>query len=140
MAKVLPLNDSEIKASKPKDKAYLIRDGAGLQLLIKPNGSKLWQLRYINPQTKKPALMGYGAYPAISLKDARKLRTSAKELLAKGLNPKEERDEEALQKEIAHNNTLIYVAHQWIEVKKVKFQKVTRSTYGIHLNFMFSLS
>jgi integrase len=118
MARVSPLTNTEVKQAKPKDKVYLLADGGGLQFRVKPNGSKLWQLRYTNPYTKKPALMGFGAYPAISLADARKLRESARELLAKGLNPKDERDEQKLQTDLANNNTFKHIAERWFEVKK----------------------
>jgi len=79
MARVSPLTNKEVKQAKPKEKVYLLSDGGGLQFRVKPNGSKLWQLRYTNPYTKKPALMSFGAYPAVSLADARKLRESARE-------------------------------------------------------------
>ena len=36
-----PLSDTEIKTAKPKDKEYNLTDGSGLQIRIKPNGSKL---------------------------------------------------------------------------------------------------
>ena len=86
MAKV-PLTNTQIKQAKPADKVVTLSDGGGLQFRIKPTGSKLWQLRYKNPFTKKYTVMGLGKYPDVSLADARKLRQSAKELLAKGINP-----------------------------------------------------
>ena len=39
--KVTPLTATQIKNAKPKDKAYTLPDGNGLQLLIKPDGKKL---------------------------------------------------------------------------------------------------
>jgi hypothetical protein len=79
MAKVTPLTNTQIKQAKPREKQYILSDGGGLQFRVKPNGSKLWQLRYKNPFTKKYTLMGLGKYPAVSLADARKLRQKAKE-------------------------------------------------------------
>lgn len=32
--------------AKPRDKAYMLADGNGLHLLVKPHGTKLWRLRY----------------------------------------------------------------------------------------------
>jgi len=46
MAKTTPLTDTEIRKAKPGDKVITLSDGSGLQLRIKPNGSKLWQLRF----------------------------------------------------------------------------------------------
>jgi len=37
--------------------------------------------------------LALGAYPAVSLKDARKLRDEAKELLAKGIDPSKQKKE-----------------------------------------------
>ncbi len=59
--------------------------------------------------------MSFGPYPAISLADARKLKLSARELLAKGLNPKEERDTQQRLADEANDNTLQHIAKQWFE-------------------------
>ncbi len=42
----MPLSDTAIRNAKPLDKPYKLTDAQGLYLLIKPNGSKLWQLKY----------------------------------------------------------------------------------------------
>ena len=39
----MPLNDKLVKNLKPKDKPYTKSDGQGLQLLIKKDGTKLWE-------------------------------------------------------------------------------------------------
>ncbi len=119
MAKIIkPLTNTEVKQAKPKEKVYTLSDGGGLQLRIKPNGSKLWLLDYKRPYTKKRTCLSLGAYPALSIAEARKKRTEAKELLAKDIDPQEHRDEQSRISEKAHNNTLEYIAAQWLEVKK----------------------
>nr|WP_082626384.1 Arm DNA-binding domain-containing protein [Thalassovita autumnalis] len=40
------LSDARIRALKPKEKPYKQTDFDGLYLLIKPNGSKLWRVKY----------------------------------------------------------------------------------------------
>ncbi|ABM02101.1 phage integrase family protein [Psychromonas ingrahamii 37] len=117
MAKTTPLSDTQIRLTKASDKVITLSDGGGLQLRIKPNGSKLWQLRFNKPIEKKPALMGFGAYPAISLANARKLREAANELLAQGINPKAQRDSEIKEKELILNNTFEMVTAAWIKLK-----------------------
>jgi integrase len=99
---------------------YALSDGGGLQLRIKPNGSKLWILDYYTPFTKKRTNMSFGNYPSVSIADARKLRDQAKALLAKDINPKEHRDESKRTSEQAHKNTLHLVASNWLEIKKSK--------------------
>ena len=115
-----PLTNTEVKQAKPKEKVYTLSDGGGLQLRIKPNGSKLWLFDYIRPHTKKRTCLSFGLFPALSLADARKKRDEAKALLTKDIDPKEHRDEKNRLTEMAHSNTLTHVAAQWLEVKKTK--------------------
>ncbi|NRB42407.1 MAG: tyrosine-type recombinase/integrase [Pseudomonadales bacterium] len=115
-----PLVNTEVKQAKPKDKVYTLSDGGGLQLRVKPNGSKLWLFDYYRPYTKKRTSLSFGLYPAISLAEARGKREAARELLAKGIDPKEHREEQARISETAHNNTFRHIAAQWLEVKKSK--------------------
>lgn len=137
MAKTTPLTNTEVKQSKAKDKVYKLADGHGLQLRVRPNGSKTWLLDFIDPYTRKRTSMSFGPYPAISLAEARKSRMSAKELLAKGLNPKVERDTEQRQKDEANDNTFHRIATQWFEVKKTavseKYAKDIWSSLELHI-------
>ena len=41
-----PLTATEIKAAKPKERAYKLFDGGGLYLLVAKSGGKLWYLKY----------------------------------------------------------------------------------------------
>jgi len=115
-----PLTNTEVKQAKPKDKVYTLSDGGGLQLRVKPNGSKLWLFDYFRPFTKVRTSLSFGSYPEVSIADARKKRDEARELLAKEIDPKEHRDEASRLNETAHSNTLKHVAAQWLEVKKSK--------------------
>ncbi len=57
----MALTDAKIRAAKPTDKAYKLTDGAGMFLLVHPNGSRYWRLRYrILGKEKTLAL---GVYP-----------------------------------------------------------------------------
>ncbi|MEO1886936.1 MAG: integrase arm-type DNA-binding domain-containing protein, partial [Methyloprofundus sp.] len=113
-----PLTNTEVKQAKPKEKIYTLSDGGGLQLRVKPNGSKLWLFDYLRPYTKKRTSLSFGSYPIVSLAEARTKRNDARELLAKDIDPKEHRDETSRLNDIAHNNTLEYIAKKWLEVKK----------------------
>ncbi|VAX00600.1 Phage integrase [hydrothermal vent metagenome] len=115
-----PLTNTEVKQSKAKDKIYTLSDGGGLQLRIKPNGSKLWLFDYRRPYTKKRTCLSFGSYPDLSLAEARGKRKATRELLAKDIDPKEHREEVKLLNETAHNNTLEHIAAKWLEVKKAK--------------------
>jgi len=98
-----PLTNTEVKQAKSKEKVYTLSDGGGLQLRVKPNGTKLWLFDYKRPYTKKRTSLSFGAYPSISLAEARIKRGEARELLARDIDPKEHRDEQNRKKELEHN-------------------------------------
>ncbi|MCP4324725.1 MAG: tyrosine-type recombinase/integrase [Alteromonadales bacterium] len=128
MARTSPLTNTEVKQAKPKvvdgiAKPKKLSDGDGLQLKIAANGTKSWLLNFKCPYSKKMTSMSFGLYPNISLAEARKLRQSARELLAKGLNPKQEKDLEKQLEDELNNNTFQSVAEKWFEVKKTQVSK-----------------
>jgi len=57
----MPLKELEAKNAKPKDRAYKLADSEGLFLLVQPNGSKLWRMKYRFGGKEK--LLSFGAYP-----------------------------------------------------------------------------
>lgn len=120
-----PLTNTEVKQAKPTEKLYKLTDGGGLQLWIKPNGSKLWMLDYIHPVSKKRSSIAFGAYPALSLAEARKKRTAAKELIVNRVDPKEHRDDAIRLQEVSSLTTLSSVAETWFEIKKDKIAHTT---------------
>ena len=60
-------------------------DSQGLHLLVTRTGSKLWRLKYRFARLEKT--LSLGAYPAVSLTEARDSRFEAKKLLARGVDP-----------------------------------------------------
>ncbi|MCW8834582.1 MAG: integrase domain-containing protein [Colwellia sp.] len=126
MAKITkPLTNTEVKAAKVKDKEYNLADGAGLQLRVKPNGSKLWLFNYQRPFTKKRANLSLGKYPNLSLAGARKESANARELLGKNIDPKAHRDKQAQAKKNAIENTFIKYAEDWKALKETKWKEPT---------------
>ncbi|KDM91873.1 integrase domain-containing protein [Photobacterium galatheae] len=119
MAKVTTrLSDKEIKSAKSKEKEYILSDGDGLRLRVKPNGSKLWLLNYTHPIKRKRTNLSLGKYPDLSLANARKASQEAKELLAQGIDPQEDRKRQQQEHKAIHQHTLINVAKEWFEIKK----------------------
>jgi len=70
------LTVTEIRAVKPQDKPRKLSDGGGLYLLINPNGSLWWRLKYRFDGREK--LLSLGVYPHVSLQQARSQREDAK--------------------------------------------------------------
>lgn len=119
MAKITTrLSDKEIKSAKPKEKEYILSDGDGLRLRVKPNGSKLWLLNYTHPTKKKRTNLSLGKYPDLSLANARKVSMEAKELLAQGIDPQEERKRQQQVHKSVHQHTFFNVAKEWFDIKK----------------------
>lgn len=75
------LTDRACKAASAADKNQKLFDGEGLFLLITPTGFKSWRLKYRFGGKEKQ--LTFGPYPAISLKEARRLKDEARaELMA----------------------------------------------------------
>ncbi len=70
---------------KPQSKQLTIFDGGGLFLLVTPSGGKLWRFKYRFEGKEK--LISLGAYPEISLAEARQRREEARKQLAHGIDP-----------------------------------------------------
>jgi len=85
---VTPLTNTEVKQTKLKDKVYKLSDGEGLQLRIKPNGTKTWLLDYFKPYTKKRTSISLGSYLSVTLAEARQKKRESRELLQKKSIPK----------------------------------------------------
>lgn len=83
------LNDTKLRQSKSRERDYKLTDFDGLHVLIRPNGSKLWRLSYrFGGKQKQLAL---GAYPIVTLAEARQKRDAARKILAAGRDPGLER-------------------------------------------------
>ena len=86
------LNDSEIKRAKIQDKEYALYDGDGLQVTIRPTGTKAFEFRYTSPTTKRKQKIVIGKYPLMSLLEAREKRFELMKIISLGKDPKEERE------------------------------------------------
>lgn len=81
----MALTDAVCRSAKPGPKRRKLSDGGGLQLWVQPSGARLWQLAYrLDGRQRQLAL---GAYPGLSLAEARIKREDAKRLLRAGRDP-----------------------------------------------------
>jgi len=111
-----PLSDRKIKISKPKDKIYRLSDGNGLVLEIKPNGSKIWRVRYT--LNKKAKMYTIGDYPTISLAEARQIAMEVKNKVLKGIDPVKDRQEKQKIKEIESKKMFRTIVEEFFELKQ----------------------
>jgi integrase len=112
----MPLTDVQCRNAKPAEKPIKISDGGGLFLLVQPTGGKLWRLAYRFAGKQKT--LALGAYPIVSLKDARGRRDEAKELLARGIDPSEEKKAEKRRAKLAAENSFEAVAREWFDARR----------------------
>ncbi len=107
----MSLTDPMIKAAKPKDKLYVMPDERGLSLEITPQGSKRWRFRY---QLKgKRNRLSLGVYPEVRLKEARIKRDEMRILIARGIDPAQQRIDE--REQMLGTNTFEAVAREWFD-------------------------
>ena len=85
MAKEKLLTEANCKAAKASTKMYYLNDGGGLRLRVQTNGSRNWLFRYKVGGKEKTA--GLGAYPQVSLQEARKRALAAKGSVSEGQDP-----------------------------------------------------
>lgn len=122
---VIPLNNTQIKQAKPKDKEYNLSDGQGLMLRVSPSGGKSWYFNYYHPHTKKRKAISLGNYPDLSLAEAREIRRHNRALLANNIDPQENRNEEKIKQKGLAERTFEVVARQWMELHSLKVQDST---------------
>jgi integrase len=120
----MPLTQFAIVHAAPAKKSYKLSDGAGLCLLIEPNGSKLWRFRFFFGGREN--MMTLGSFPTVPLAEARRKRDDAKKLLAAGISPAQKKKEERLAATAAVQNTFGVIAAEYIA--NLEANKVAEST------------
>lgn len=107
------LNKTQIENAKPKEKEYIIADGGGLNLRVKPTGSKIWVFNYISPTTNKRTNLTIGRYPDLLLADARSKREEYRALIAKGTDPQQEKERIKQENKSRTEYTFLSVAESY---------------------------
>lgn len=85
----MPLSDLVIRRAQSKPAPYKLSDELGLYLLVQPNGAMWWRFDYRFDRKRKT--LSLGVYPKVSLTKARGGRDDARQLLAQGIDPGEQR-------------------------------------------------
>lgn len=107
------LTNTALRLAKPGDKPRKLVDGNGLYVLLQPTGSKLWRFDFRFDGKRKS--LALGAYPDVSLKDARARLAVAREQLAAGIDPVEAKKERKRADKIAAANSFEAVTRAWWE-------------------------
>ncbi|CAI8177154.1 MAG: Prophage integrase IntA [Marinobacterium sp. xm-d-530] len=108
----MPLTDRQIKAAKPLEKDYKLSDEKGLYLLVKKNGSKLFNLKYRFLGKEKK--LSIGKYPDVSLQQARRTRDEARTYLTQGVDPSAHKQAQRAAQLLAAENSFQTIAEEWL--------------------------
>lgn len=122
------LSDLKLKNAKPKEKNYQIPDENGLYNLVKPNGSKLWQMRYTSPLTKKRNIISIGKYPDISLAEARLARDKYKNQIANGVDPNYNKKETELKSIKDKKGMCVNLINEWLDKEALVTKAITQKS------------
>lgn len=112
--------EAAIKHAKPEAKAYKMTAGQGMYLLVNPTGSKLWRLKYRFAGKEKT--LSFGAYPDVTLAQARLRREQARQQIAEGIDPSELLKQQR-QQATAEALTFKVVAERWYKAHTVLANK-----------------
>lgn len=109
----MPLTDVKIRQAKPGAAPIKMADSGGLYLEVRTNGSKLWRYRY--RLDRKENVFAIGAYPEVSLAEARIERDVARDHVRAGRHPSHVRQTEKAMQLAENRNTFKAVAEEWIK-------------------------
>ncbi|HJU08366.1 integrase arm-type DNA-binding domain-containing protein [Dyella sp.] len=116
MKKVARLTDARVRQAAPGDKPYNLYDSGGLYLTVSPTGSKWWRLKYRH--AGKERRIGLGAYPEVSLSNARDARDKARMAIRAGNDPGLLKRAESARLKVSAANSFEAVAREWLAMKK----------------------
>lgn len=110
----MPLTDRAIKLAELREKQYKLFDEKGLYLLINPNGSRYWRLKY--RISGKEKTLSIGVYPEISLKEARDERDKARKQLKEGVDPSADKQVQKILQNVSRENSFEPIAREWLKI------------------------
>lgn len=109
----MALSDVKCRHAKPTDKPFRLHDTQGLYLEIRPNGSKLWRMKY--RLDGRARLLALGKYPLVTLEAVRKKVFEARSLVSQGVDPIEAKRSEKAKFEAETKHTFEAIAREWFD-------------------------
>ncbi|HQU79872.1 MAG TPA: tyrosine-type recombinase/integrase [Azonexus sp.] len=91
------LSDKEVRNSKPLEREYLLADGGGLFLRVRPTGAKDWLLVYTFAGNRRK--LGLGSLEAVPLATARSEAAKARESIKQQIDPQVQRKQRQAEQE-----------------------------------------
>lgn len=112
----MPLNVMQLKNAGPRERDYKIADERGLYVLVRSNGSKLFNFKYRFAGREKK--LSLGAFPEVTLQQARKKRDEARRQLDEGVDPAENKRVQRLARRVEYDNTFGLIAREFIAKRR----------------------
>ena len=112
----MKLSDAKVRAAKPGDKIIKLSDGHSLQLWIRPTGQKSWRRAYRYEGRQRDIVLG--AYPAMSLAEARAANLEIDRVLAAGVDPQEDRRAQRVEEAVNRAGTFKVIADELLDKKR----------------------
>src|SRR5690606_13288284 len=106
-------------------------------LLITAAGGKLWRLKYRIDGREK--LLAMGSYPEISLGEARRRRSEARELIAMGKDPSREKQRENLRKSIQAGDSFQAISDEYCKKRRRDGVKGWMPATAVRSEYLLSL-
>lgn len=91
------LSDREVRNTKPAEKEYLLADGGGLFLRVRPSGAKDWVFVYTFAGNRRK--LGLGSLEAVPLATARSEAAKARESIKQQIDPQVQRKQRQAEQE-----------------------------------------
>lgn len=127
------LTELQVKNAKYGVGKNTLSDGHGLTLLLTPDGSKYWRLRYRIGGKRQMIAVGK-PYPETSLKDARAKAAELRAALDGGVDPADRRKAEKLAERKRVANTFGQAANAWHEFRSKAWGVKTAEQVRIYLD------
>ena len=129
------LSDLQIRRARPTSKARKLFDGGGLFVLVHPNGSRYWRLKYRH--AGKERLLALGVYPQVGLSEARERADEAKRLVASGVDPVRDRRARRASTVAQSAQNFKAIAEEWIATRapawSASYTEAVRSALAANL-------
>jgi integrase len=125
------LTDQRVRAFIKQAKAGAaptgkISDGGGLYVMVTPAGSAVWRVKY--RIDGKERVFSPGAYPEVSLAEARLARADVRKLIKEGHDPVADRRRRRAANAVAATGTFREATEAWLAKRKGQWSRVHYAT------------
>ena len=116
------LTEMQVRNAKGRDKDYKLADSDGLYLFVTAKGHRSWRIKYRFAGRERRLVLG--AYPQLSLREARDRKADARLLLRDGRDPGIEAVKARVERAVASANTFEALARGWYGLQESRWTPI----------------